>query len=57
LPPLVPVAIVAEPKIEQRVIELFCASALKRIVPVPAVDDTVVFENVSEFLRSLIRRL
>src|ERR1044071_2286743 len=48
LPPLVPTAIVAEPRIVQLVIVLLVASVWKRIVLVPEVAETVVFEIVSE---------
>ena len=40
--------VVDEPRIEQLVMRLFCAPAIKRIVLVPAVAATVVFEIVSE---------
>ena len=48
LPPAVVVLAVDEPSTVQFVIILFCAPLMRRIVLVPAVADTVVFESVSE---------
>src|ERR1043165_8854014 len=46
LPPLVPKAMVAEPRMDALVMVLFVASAWKRIVLVPEVDEVLVLEMV-----------
>jgi hypothetical protein len=49
VPPGITVPVVDEPSTEQFVMVLFCAPLMSRMVLVPAVFETVVFEMVSEF--------
>src|SRR5213079_3735598 len=49
VPPTLANAVVEDPRIVQPVTVLFVASAINRIVPVPAIAETVVLEMVREF--------